>query len=83
MAGSVKCPICNIQGKQSRVYPGGTGGTLMGHQPYYDEAGIYHNHDPNTQVQCFSCSNGHKWQERISLTCSCGWTNGEAVGQQA
>jgi hypothetical protein len=57
----MKCEECVEAGEKSRVTGGGGSRTLMGHSPYYDEDGIYHNHDPNTMTSSYSCSNGHRW----------------------
>ena len=57
----MKCEECVEAGLKSRVTGGGGSRTLLGHSPYYDEDGIYHNHDPNTITRSYSCSNGHRW----------------------
>lgn len=57
----VFCPVCQEKGMSSVVYVGGTLGTLMYSQPYYDEEGIYHYDDPNTYTTSYSCSKGHEW----------------------
>ena len=57
----MKCPDCVDLDQKSKVYPKGGSTTLMGWDPYYDEDGSYHSHDPNHHTQSFSCSYGHKW----------------------
>lgn len=57
----MKCPTCKDLGVKSRVYPGMSYATCMGWQPYYDEDGQYHSHDPNTTTTDYTCSNGHEW----------------------
>jgi hypothetical protein len=42
---------------------------MMGWQPYYDEDGQYHNHDPNWTTQGFRCSKGHNWQTSSQKPC--------------
>lgn len=67
------CPKCKKEGKKSRVYPGMGTSTLLFCPPFYDEEGKYHNHDSNTTTTEYKCSNGHKWTERTSGSCWCGW----------
>lgn len=59
----MKCAECQLEGKTSRVYPGGGFSTAMFVHPYYDEAGAYHRHDPNIHTRYFNCSEGHEWTE--------------------
>lgn len=64
----MRCPECVEQGLRSRVYGGNDGVTLLGFNPYYDEDGNYHSHDPNKYSTSYHCSNGHRWQvSRVSL----------------
>lgn len=65
----MKCPRCVGEGKRSQVYAGGGFSTLVACQPFYDEDGIYHSHDLNTQTWNYSCSNGHRWT--VSGTSKC------------
>lgn len=65
----MKCPTCIAEGRTSRVTPGFTSSTLMGWSPYYDEAGVYHSHDPNERRQSLSCSNGHRWTDVRVVPC--------------
>jgi hypothetical protein len=60
---NMQCKECQESGRTSRVYPGLSTRTMMGWQPYYDEAGVLHNEDPNKTTTHYSCSNGHKWTE--------------------
>lgn len=53
------CSKCKEEGRTSRVYGGGGFKTLMGWQPYYDEKGVLHSHDPNKETMGYKCSNGH------------------------
>lgn len=69
----MKCPQCKKEGKKSKVYPGVGYTTCMYCPPFYDEEGKYHNHDGNVTTQEYSCSNGHKWTERTTGSCWCGW----------
>ena len=59
----MQCKQCKEAGRTSRVYPGASRRTLVAWQPYYDEAGILHNKDPNKTTTHYSCSNGHEWTE--------------------
>ena len=64
---------CHEEGKKSWVHPGVSSTTLMYFQPYYDEEGKYHNHDGNTTITNYSCSNGRSWIESSTGACWCGW----------
>lgn len=55
----MKCIKCVEQGLKSKLYNLGSSITLMGWSPYFDEEGIYHNHNPNTRTTTYECSNGH------------------------
>ena len=59
----MKCEECVKAGEKSRVNSHGGMSTLMGYTPYYDEDGVYHNHDGNRKTNHYSCSNGHQWVE--------------------
>ena len=59
----MKCTTCVSEGRESRVYPGMSTRTLAAWQPFYDEAGVLHNDDPNKTTTEYTCSNGHKWKE--------------------
>lgn len=69
----MKCPQCVKEGKKSKVYPGVSMTTAMWCPPFYDEEGNYHHHDSNVTTTEYSCSNGHKWTEKTSGSCWCGW----------
>ncbi len=69
----MKCPECVALGQRSTVQDHGGSVTCMGFSSYYDEDGKRHSHDPNTRTMGYSCSNGHRWTERSSGSCWCGW----------
>lgn len=69
----MKCRKCEEAGAPSQVYHHGSTSTLMSCSMYYDEAGIPHNHDWNRVLTMYSCSNGHRWEQRHRNTCGCGW----------
>lgn len=72
----MRCAKCVEAGMLSRVYPRGSTSTCMGYQPYYDEAGIYHSHNPNIYTGAWSCSRGHEWTHRSQSPCraeGCEW----------
>jgi hypothetical protein len=74
----MKCPECVKEGRKSTVYPGSGMTTAMACSPYYDEEGVYHFHDRNYTTQNYSCSNGHRWDERSRSKCiNCDWPNGD------
>jgi hypothetical protein len=41
---------------------------IWGRPEYYDETGVYHNHDPNILSTTYRCSNGHVWTDLSSVT---------------
>jgi hypothetical protein len=41
----------------------------MGYQPYYDEEGKFHRHDPNWHSSSFRCSRGHEWTRSWKAGC--------------
>lgn len=65
----MRCPECVAEGERSRVTSHGGMTTLMGHYPYYDEDGIYHNHDPNWTTSGYSCSRGHQFSRATLKEC--------------
>lgn len=72
------CTKCRDEGKTSKVYSeGGTSTLLGGGGPYWDEEGVYHNHDPNTRTIGFHCSNGHTWVTKSKPSCPAGDYGGE------
>jgi len=40
---------------------------------YFDEEGAEHSHDPRVVMTEFGCSNGHRFAERSSWQCWCGY----------
>lgn len=71
------CEECKAQNLTSNVYPGVSTSTLMWCQPFYDEKGVYHDHDRNTSTTDYRCSNGHKWTKKSEpFKCrNCEWPN--------
>lgn len=67
------CPNCKKEGKRSKVTSFGGSVTLMGWQPFWDEDGKAHYHDPNIHSSQYNCSNGHTWKESKGGSCWCGW----------
>jgi len=59
----MKCPQCLKNEQTSLCFVGNfvkttaMGGGLL----YWDEAGTYHNHDPNRSTGSYHCSRGHRW----------------------
>ncbi len=76
------CPECKKEGLKSTVYPGVGMTTAMYFSPFYDEEGNYHDHDANTTTTDYSCSNGHKWIEKTTGSCWCGWPDKEKKNEQ-
>ncbi len=74
----MKCPECMKEGKKSCVMISYSSTTDMGWQPYYDEDGEFHSHNPNWKGRTLSCARGHTWHESYRDQCpSCGewWKN--------
>ena len=69
------CPYCQAENKVSRVYPNDTGRmTCLGHMPYYDEKGNFHDHNPNCSTYEVSCSEGHRYSVLREKSCPfCDW----------
>lgn len=69
----MKCPVCEPKGQASRVYPDGYGATtaMMG-ETFWDEKGVYHDHDPNSSTEGYRCSLGHRWWVTSQPSCSAG-----------
>lgn len=67
----MKCPECVKENKKSIIYVGSITRTMMGSRPYYDENGIYHDHDYNSSMIEHSCSNKHSWNEIYKSNWSC------------
>lgn len=63
------CPECQKEGRSSTIRCLGQSSTLMGYDPFYDEQGIYHIHDPNIITRAFKCSNEHQWEEKSLPAC--------------
>lgn len=57
----MKCPVCVKNGEKSTLHGGLGMSTLLYCPPFYDEEGIYHNHDSNTTTYDYRCSNGHEF----------------------
>ena len=77
----MKCPNCEAEGNKSIVCMEGATRTLLGCMPFYDAAGAYHHHDPNTIRTRYRCSEGHYWTDTSDgcpcPTCGYAWRNKE------
>lgn len=72
----MKCPQCVQQNERSCCFQGNrTSSTAMGGvQRYWDEGGVYHNHNPNRSTGYFHCSRGHRWIVISRNPCpGCAW----------
>lgn len=75
-----RCPECKKEGERSTVRWRAGRGTDAGWEPYYDEAGVYHSHNPNSVKYPMSCSCGHKWTHTVRYRCptrGCSWNDRE------
>jgi hypothetical protein len=73
------CEECKKEGKKSTVRLGRCTATLMGFDPYWDKEGVYHDHDGNTLMTDYRCSNGHSWCEisKPNKCPGCNWPEEE------
>jgi len=67
----MQCPTCVEDGERSTVRARNPAVTAMAWEPYYDEDGRYHAHDPNHRADFYECSRGHTWS--VPRRCWCGW----------
>jgi hypothetical protein len=63
------CPECKKEGLKSTIMLGGGSSTLMGYNPYFDEEGVYHKHNPNSFCCSWMCSNKHTGTTSIGNPC--------------
>lgn len=69
------CKECQAQGLKSTITLNFNIATAAHYPAYYDENGLYHNHDWNKTTSCHTCSNGHDINIVQYKSCWCGWTN--------
>ena len=74
-----RCPQCKAEGETSILRDGGTSAWLMNVSTFYDEAGVYHFHDPNRRSTWFDCSRGHSFIVHSWPACRCGYQRGETT----
>lgn len=59
------CPFCADEGKKSIVTAlGAPSRTLVYFAPQWDEDGNLIRSNPNTVTASYSCSRGHRWQQK-------------------
>jgi len=54
-----RCPVCRAHEMRSVVQEYGCVSTLLSSTAYYDTAGRFHLHDPNSTTCDYRCSRGH------------------------
>ena len=70
----MKCHVCESEGQRSKVYELSSSRTVLCHAPYYDEAGVFHDHKPDCHITHYRCSAGHEFKIRWIQQCAnCGW----------
>jgi hypothetical protein len=74
----VTCPTCSAAGQRStvRITTSATKAALADKLPtdhFWDEDGVEHHHNPNIIRTDYMCSNGHRFYERSSWECGCGY----------
>jgi hypothetical protein len=68
------CPTCVAEGETSKVVWREEGpSTSIPWQPFTDENGWVHEHDPNANMHIFECTRGHEWSGIQRKACWCGW----------
>jgi hypothetical protein len=65
------CKRCADAGEATCVF--GPSHTLMGPRRFRDADGKAHVHDSNTFGATYACKAGHRWNQRWTLPCWCGW----------
>ncbi len=73
------CTKCRDSGQRSIIHILGTKQTQVPRDVFFDEDGEEHNHNPNIVTTQYRCSNGHRFEERSSWQCHCGWMKLKAV----
>jgi hypothetical protein len=69
------CPECKAQEVRSVVFVGGSVTTLMNCPSFFDENGLYHEHNTNLRRHSYLCSRGHRWTELDDNKCpNCDWS---------
>lgn len=72
------CEKCQDEQQLSQVLVLGSVTTLLGYAPYYDEVGIYHDHDPNLVRSNYLCSKGHSFDTTKLKPCpNCDYGGGK------
>ena len=67
------CNTCKDTGLKSKVFPIASEYVFVTPQErYFDENGVWHNHDSNEIVESFKCSNDHTWEVKKTAKCWCG-----------
>jgi hypothetical protein len=67
------CPECQRFNQRSIIRITRTTPGSLAKDHYFDEDGVEHTHNPNVVVTEYSCSNGHRFAERSSWQCWCGY----------
>jgi hypothetical protein len=70
------CKQCKDVGMLSHIHEGYSMSTALYSRPYYDEKGVYHNHDGNIATTFYTCTKGHQWTAREQNRCpaeDCAW----------
>lgn len=76
------CQACSNSAQRSTVRILGTKQSKIPTDVYFDEDGQQHSHNPNVVTTHYRCSNGHRFEERSSWQCFCGWMKLKAVVMQ-
>ena len=70
------CPTCVTEGETSKVVWREEGpSTLIHWEPFSDDNGWVHKHDPNASMHIYECTRGHEWSGIHRKACWCGWNS--------
>lgn len=64
------CPKCE---SSKAVFVSDTAAWGFPWEPYQDDSGVMHQHDPNKHFNEYKCENGHIFEEAFFPRCACGW----------
>lgn len=66
------CPVCVSQSLLSRVRVSHAETLASQIDAFWDETGIYHEHDSSPTITVYECSKGHKFKDVVKRPCPAG-----------
>jgi hypothetical protein len=86
--GPMSCPHCGVVGQPAETYTDSEGqeialasSTLIGFDPFRDDQGREHRHNPNWFRMQMRCAAGHVWVRQWLTPCWCGWPQSSEEGE--